>query len=164
MICCIATYHGEGMWSFCVSLCMYSFLCASGIILCTPACPAMLVWLCLKYKGRAHKSTCYRFAYKDKTTTQLPYYMQHSMSCSFIQSRNQAVTGHLSGKQQDQYSRWRHGTIFLGQWTLYHVSHVLLRMRKRVSTLNLKIKAVLRQNIKKNFRKSIKQINLFAMA
>ena len=40
------SYHGEGVWLFCVSLCtVFIFILCSAIILCMPGCLAVLAWL-----------------------------------------------------------------------------------------------------------------------
>ena len=50
--------------------------------------------------------------------------MQQSMHYSYVQSWKPAVTDHLNGQHQDQYSTWRQEATFLGQQTSYHALHV----------------------------------------
>ena len=76
------------------------------------------------------------FFHKDETTTHLPHDIQQSMRYSYVQSHKPAVTGHSNSQYRDQYSKWRHKATFWGQWTSYHVLHVFLCIRKRLSTLN----------------------------
>ena len=69
---------------------------------------------------------CIIFFYKEETTMHLPHDMQQSMYYSYVQSQKPAVTSH----HWDQYSRWRHGTRFLGQQISYRALHVFPHMHK----------------------------------
>ena len=125
---------------FCTSV--YLSFCASGIKLCMPGCPEGLGWLRLQV---THRFMCYCLFTRMKQVRTFPHNIQQSMSYMYVQNWKPAVTGRWSGQYQDQYSRWKHGTTFSGQQTLYYELNVFLCMREGLSTLNLK--AILRQKL-----------------
>ena len=64
--------HGEGVWSLCISLCtIYFSICAFGIKLCMPECPAVLAWLHFQVPS-VRKSTCYCFFTRVKQLCTFP--------------------------------------------------------------------------------------------
>ena len=116
----LCSYHGEGAWSFCISLCaVYPSFCVSGFKLCTPGCPVVLAWLPLQVWSKHTHIHIHLlvFLHKDETSTHLPHDMQQSICYSYAQSRKPTVTGRLNAQHQDQYSKWRHGTTFSCQRT-----------------------------------------------
>ena len=121
----------HGHFAFiCVRTVYHSFY-ASGIKLCTPGCMPFstgLAYTC-KCKVSAHKSTCYCFFRKDKTTTHLTHNMQVFMCYSCVQHRKPAVTGHSNVQHLDQYSRQRHVATFQGH-LVCHVLHVPTHAQK----------------------------------
>ena len=130
----LCSYHGEVCGHF--AFLYVQFICASGIKLCMPGYPAVLAWLCLQVWSKCAQIHVLLFFHKDETTMHLPHNIRQSMHYSYVQSWKPAVTGCSNSQHRDQYSRWRHGTTFLGQQTSYHALHVLLHMCKSVSTLN----------------------------
>ena len=98
--------------------------------MCMPGCPAVLAWLHLQvwsnkctqihvlvFISQGQNNPCSTATFKARSQELLPIQMANT--------------------RQDQYSRWRHGATFQGQWTLYHALHVFLHMCKKAFNFEL---------------------------
>ena len=109
---------------------VYLSLRASGIKMCTPgvSCSTGLATLaCVK---QVHVLLFFTRTKQPHTLSTI--YSNPCTAATFKSGSQQLLA--IWGQRRGQYSRWRQGNNFSGH--LYHASHVFLRMRKKLSTLN----------------------------
>ena len=119
-----------------ISLCtVYLSFCASGIKLPTPGCSAAL---CLQVCSKHMQINVLQFFHKNKQPCSFPTIYSNP---TFKTRSQQILASRMANTRTSTVDsfvprlspRWRHETTFSGQ----RISYLFLRMRKRLSTLNL---------------------------
>ena len=86
----LRSYNREGLWSFSVSFCAYSYLsfCASGI---KPGCPSVLALLCLPVRNKRKLIHILLFFHKDEQPHTFPMICRNSCATAMFNAGNQQL-------------------------------------------------------------------------